>query len=181
MALLNKVTPNGPSLLIEIEEFREFLKCNPRGEREHFLPFFAKHNQLCSFLATLNDRVSVGTHLKVELPLWGDFICDLAVGNLDDSAFVLVEFEGAAETSLFRPKPNRKNNIWGQRVEQAVSQLTDWLFRLNSEGSSDQMERDFGSRRIKTSLHMIGCVWTGDLKILLLEDRNYRLLRMTIC
>ena len=146
MALLNEITPDGAALLTEIEEFRQFLTTNPRGERKHFLPFFGAHTQLCAFLGTLNDKVSSGTHVKAELPLWGDFVCDLAVGNLDDGAFVLIEFEDAGVKSLFQRKRKRKNNAWGQRVEQAMSQLTDWLFRLDSEGPSNQMERDFGTR-----------------------------------
>jgi hypothetical protein len=148
MPLLAEVIPDSTLLLMEIEEFRQFLATNPQGEREQFLPFFGRHEQLCAFLATLNDQVSFGTHVRAELSLWGDFVCDLVVGNLDDGAFVLIVFEDAGRNSLFRPKPKRKNSVWGQRVEQAVSQLSDWLFRLNSEGPSDQMERDFGVRRI---------------------------------
>lgn len=148
MSLLNKIFPDGTVLLAEIEEFRHFLAANPRGEREQYLPFFRNHQQLCAFLGTLYDEVSSGTHIKAELPLWGDFVCDLAVGNVDDGALVLVEFEDAAPTSIFRPKKARKNNVWGQRVEQAVSQVTDWLFRLHSEGPSDQLNRDLGVRRI---------------------------------
>ena len=112
------------------------------------MPFFSDHPQLCAFLGTLSDKVSSGTHLKRELELWGDFVCDLAVGNVRDAAFVLVEFEDARKTSLFRPKQNRRNSFWGQSAEQAVSQVSDWLFRVNSESASDQMERDFGNRRI---------------------------------
>src|ERR1700730_15363670 len=148
MALLNEIAPDGAILLQEIEEFRQFVATNHRGERAQFLPFFAQHPQLCAHLGTLNDRVSVGTHVKSELSLWGDFTCDLVVGNLDDGAFVFIEFEDAAKAGLFRSQPGRRNSHWGQRVEQGISQVTDWLFRISSEGSSDRMERDFGARHI---------------------------------
>ena len=157
MPIPTAIILNASALLTPIEDFRLFLNDNPRGERAQFLPFFRNHEQLCAFLGTLYDEVSSGTHVKAEFPLWGDFVCDLIVGNVSDGAFVLIEFEDAATTSLFRPKANRRNNIWGQRAEQAVSQVTDWLFRIGSEGPSDQMLRDFESRRI----NMMGLIVVG--------------------
>ncbi len=148
MTLFNDINPDPSTILTEVEEFRNFLATNPRAERAQFLPFFARHPQLCAYLGTLNDRVSLGTQVKTELSLWGDFTCDLVAGNVADSAFVFIEFEDAAENSLFRQQRGRKNSHWGRRVEQGISQVTDWIFRLNSEGTSDQMERDFGARRI---------------------------------
>lgn len=73
MPLLREIHPDGTRLLEEIEEFRRFLATNPRGERSHFLPFFAGHLQLCAYLGTLNDRVRVATHVGTEVSLWGDF------------------------------------------------------------------------------------------------------------
>jgi len=148
MPLLDELLPDGTILLREVEEFRAFLATNPRGERAAFLPFFAAHPQLCAYLGTLNDRVSAGTHVKTELSLWGDFTCDLVAGSLQDGAFVFVEFEDASPTSLFRRRRGRRNSYWGTRVERGISQVTDWLFRISSEGSSDRMERDFGARHI---------------------------------
>jgi hypothetical protein len=148
MPLLREIHPDGVGLLREINEFRDFLATNPRSERTHFLPFFAAHLQLGAYLATLNDKVGAGTHVETEVSLWGDFTCDLVAGSLEDRAFVFVEFEDAAETSLFRRQEGRKNSHWGMRVEHAVSQVIDWLFRISSEGASDRMERDFGARHI---------------------------------
>jgi antiviral defense system Shedu protein SduA len=92
--------------------------------------------------------VSAGTHIKTELPLWGDFTRDLVAGSLQDGAFVFVEFEDASPTSLFRRRQGRKNSHWGTRVERGISQVTDWLFRISSEGPSDRVERDFGARHV---------------------------------
>jgi antiviral defense system Shedu protein SduA len=148
MALFNEIIPDKEKLLQEVELFRKFLATNPVGERAQFLPFFAQHPQLCGFLATMNDSVRAGTQVKSELSLWGDFTCDLVVGNLDDAAFVFIEFESAAQRTLFQSRPGRKNSHWGLRVEHGVSQVIDWLFRINTEGPSDRMERDFGARHI---------------------------------
>lgn len=157
MPLLDEIRPDGAILLSQVEEFRAFLNSNPRAERAHFLPFFAARQQLCAYLGTLNDRVSAGTHVKTEVSLWGDFTCDLVAGNLQDGAFVFIEFEDASHTSLFRTQRGRKNNHWGARVEHGISQVVDWLFRISSEGPSDRMERDFGSRHIMpTGMVVVG-------------------------
>jgi hypothetical protein len=82
MPLLDELRSERAVLLREIEEFRTFLAANPRGERAGFLPFFAAHRQLCAYLGTMHDRVSVSTHVKAELSLWGDFTCDLVAGSV---------------------------------------------------------------------------------------------------
>jgi hypothetical protein len=146
--LLREIHPDGTRLLEEIEEFRRFLATNPRGERSHFLPFFAGHLPLCAYLGTLNDRVRVATHVGTEVSLWGDFSCDVVAGNPQDRAFVFIEFEDASQNSLFRRQAGRRNSHWGSRVEHGISQVIDWLFRITSEGPSASMERDFGTRHI---------------------------------
>jgi hypothetical protein len=146
MPALEEIRADGRILLSDIEALRQFLIGNPTAERAEFLPFFSSHAQLCTFLRTLYDRVKAVTHWKRELDLFGDFKCDLAVGSANDGAFVLVEFEDAGPKSLFDTDKRVKNSVWGRRVEQAVSQVNDWLFRVNSEGPSPQMERDFGNR-----------------------------------
>jgi hypothetical protein len=155
--LLREIQPDATSLFREIDEFREFLKSNPRAERDQFLPFFATHLQLCAHIGTLNDIVSTVTHVGTEISLWGDFSCDLVAGSQANGAFVFVEFEDASEKSLFRQQPGRKNSHWGTRVEQGISQVVDWLFRISSESTSDQLVRDFGARH----LALMGLVVTG--------------------
>lgn len=146
---LCEIQPNRVNLLREIDEFREFLKTNPNSERAQFLPFFAEHLQLCAHLGELNDKVNTVTHVGTEVGLWGDFICDLVAGSCGNGAFVFVEFEDASKTSLFLPKKRgRKNSQWGTRVEHGISQVVDWLFRIDSESTSDNIVRDFGARHL---------------------------------
>jgi hypothetical protein len=145
MSLFQRVSPDRSAILSDVEAFRAFLTTNPRGERAHFLPFFASRPQLCAFLATFSNNVRQADNIAYEFPLWGDFVCDLITGSRLDGAFVLVEFEDASETSLFRAVAGRRVSRWGSRVEAGLSQITDWLFRLDSARNTDEMERDFGS------------------------------------
>jgi hypothetical protein len=157
VALLQEVKLDGRELLGEVNQFRRFLSKKPRGERKHFLPFFAHHTQLCAYLGLLNGAVSLPTHIATEFSLWGDFACDLLAGSRMDKAFVCIEFEDASKNSLFRPEAGRKNSHWGTRAEHGISQVNDWLFRIASEDGSEVLKRDFGARHIK----LMGLVVVG--------------------
>jgi hypothetical protein len=105
----------------------------------------------------LQHRRSVSYSHRMEFSLWGDFICDLVSGSVRDAAFTSVEFEDAAENSLFRPQAGRRNSHWGTRADHGVSQVIDWLFRISREDGSDQLQRDFGARHLR----LMGLVVVG--------------------
>jgi hypothetical protein len=87
VAFLREVRLDARALLREVDEFEEFLRSKPRGERKHFLPFFAKHPQICAYLGFFNIAVRSPTHIAMEFSLWGDFTCDLVTGSAQDGAF----------------------------------------------------------------------------------------------
>lgn len=149
MGLLRPVVLDRRALLQEIEDLRAFLAGRPRAERAEFLPFFGAREQLCAFLGMLNSVVRQADHVAHEFPLWGDFVCDVVAGSKADGAFVFVEFEDAGATSMFRAVRSRKVSRWGARVEAGISQVTDWLFRLDGARNTSEMEREFGHRRIR--------------------------------
>jgi hypothetical protein len=149
MTLLEAITPDRRALLDELQKYKDFLANNPRGERSDFLPFFRRHKQLCAFFATYHNGVRQADSVGYEISLWGDFVCDLVTGSKLDGAFVFVEFEDASKTSLFRAVRGRKVSRWGDRAESGISQVTDWLFRLDSARDSNEIEREFGSRAIR--------------------------------
>jgi hypothetical protein len=149
MSLLQPVSPDRRAILADVDAFRAFLAGKPRAERADFLPFFAGRQQLCAFLATFNPAVRQADHVAHEFPLWGDFVCDVVTGSRLDGAFVFVEFEDASETSLFRAVAGRKVSRWGARVEGGLSQVTDWLFRLDGARNTSEMEREFGNRHVR--------------------------------
>lgn len=149
MGLLRPVSPDRREILADVDAYRSFLAGNPRGERRDFLPFFGGRPQLCAFLGTFNPGVRQTDHVASEFPLWGDFVCDVVTGSRLDGAFVFVEFEDASETSLFRRTADRKVSRWGARVEAGLSQVADWLFRLDGARNTNEMEREFGSRQVR--------------------------------
>jgi hypothetical protein len=157
MGLLRPVTPDRRVLLQEIDEFRAFQAGNPRAERGQFLPFFNARDQLCAFIAPFGNAVLEPDHVAHEFALWSGFVCDTLSGSKRNGAFVFIEFEDASETSLFRRVAGRRASRWGARVEVGLSQITDWLFRLDRARNSREMERDFGTRQVR----LLGLVVTA--------------------
>jgi hypothetical protein len=157
MGRLEPVSVERPLLLAQIEDYRRFLTGNPRAERDEFLPFFRSHPQLSAYIGTLHHKIGSADRLAFEFSLWGDFRSDLVTGDLSSGAFVFAEFEGAGESDLFRREAGRRVSRWGNRIKGAISQVTDWLFRLAQEQNSPTMERDLGVR----NLHPVGLVVAG--------------------
>jgi DDE superfamily endonuclease len=136
MGLLRPVAPDWRVLLQEIDEFRTFLAGNPRAERGQFLPFFYARDQLCACPATFNNAVLEPDHVAHEFALWGDFVCDTLSGSKRNGAFVLIEFEDASATSLFRRVAGRRVSRWGARVEAGTDHYRAYDAALRELGLS---------------------------------------------
>lgn len=132
----------------EVEELRDLLATNRElQERKQVLPFFKERLHLSAYLGSYhpeNRRYDLVAH---ELPLFGDFVADLVVGDSENSAFAFVEFEDASPESIFVKKkaiPDRS-----PRFEHGFSQLVDWFFKLHEQGQTVDFEDKFGNRTIR--------------------------------
>jgi hypothetical protein len=103
-----------------------------------------------------NGNVALPNQWARELDLFGDFKCDVAVGDSDANAYTLIEFEDATEFSIFsRLKPNRTMRRWSPRFEHGFSQLVDWAWRLSAEGESAAYRRIFGDNHVSCHLMLV--------------------------
>jgi len=125
------------------------------AERKHISPFFKARPQLCAALGLLTNAVEVPDRWANELDLFGDFTCDIAVGDSGANAYGLIEFEDAKANSIFCPLPKGKTmKRWSPRFEHGFSQLVDWAWRLSTEGeTSDAFGRIFG--RDNPTIHLL--------------------------
>src|SRR5437660_8646918 len=86
-----------------VEEFEQLLASKDElSERGDVLPFFQKHEQLAVLMGMFNSRISWVDRVAWEFDSFGDFACDLAVGEKDRGAYCLIEFEDAASNSVFQ-------------------------------------------------------------------------------
>lgn len=80
--------------LKEGQELQAFLGSRTTlKERDEILPFFKKRQHLSAFLCVNNARAVSYNRIAYEYPLFGDFTCDLVVGDWEKCAYVFVEFE----------------------------------------------------------------------------------------
>jgi len=131
----------------DLDAFERLLVENPElSEREHILPFFRAHPHLCLLLGAYNSNVAIADRLAYELPLFGQFTADAAVGDWRQKRYCLVEFEDGKRNSIFVRRGGRQTTDWASRFLQGYSQVTDWFWLLDAVRDTEPFERQFGKR-----------------------------------
>ncbi len=130
----------------EVLELRDLLAAKPDlKEKKDILPFFRKRLQLsgaCGFY--YNAGVLRPDRLAWEYDLFGDFACDLVVGDWAKKNYTFVEFEDAGPKSLFVHQGKRTTRAWSPRLDQGYGQIIDWFYKLDDRRNSDDCEARFG-------------------------------------
>jgi hypothetical protein len=129
----------------ELDEFRSLLETQPElSERHDVLPFFREHQHLVALAGSLNPHLTEINRLSPELDLFGNFRCDWVIGDSNNQAYTLLEFEDARESSIFE-SASRYHESWGRRFEHGFSQLVDWFWTLDANRGNPDFIRRFGA------------------------------------
>ncbi len=144
--------------LRELGELRTWLARRPvLDERKHIRPFFRKRRHLSAFVASYSPDMVRFDRLAFEYPLFGDFTCDLVVGDLAKRAYCFIEFEDAGPNSLFVRQGRKATREWSARFDHGYSQIIDWFGKLEDMKKSDAFAARFGERSIRyTGILVIG-------------------------
>jgi hypothetical protein len=152
----------------ELQRFKKLLDTkNELSEAKHILPFFKKNKHLSALIGTRNPYVGRFDCLAYEFDLFGDFACDLVVGDQKQQAYTLLEFEDARCRTLFC-KGKKSTHEWGRRYEHGFSQLVDWFWRIKDQHNTDAFEERFGS----TSPRLTGMLVLGRSSFLQPRERR---------
>jgi hypothetical protein len=136
--------------LKEVREFERLLASSPRlKERDHILPFFKERLHLSAFLTCLHQDAIHYDLVAHEYDLFGDFVCDLAVGDSRRKIFGFVEFEDASPGGVFLRKRGKSSPEWSPRLEHGFSQVVDWFYKLADMERTDEYMDRFGERSIQ--------------------------------
>ena len=139
----------------ELGEFAQLLASNAAlSERRDILPFFKGHRQLAAFLGSYNPNLIAPDRLAFELPLFGDFVVDVAIGDSQRRTFCFVEFEDARPESIF-VRRGRNAREWSPRFDHGFSQIVDWVWKLDDLRNTAAFERQFGAGAISYVLLLI--------------------------
>ena len=126
-------------------------------EAKHIRPFFRKRRHLAAFIASYSPDIIRFDRLAFEYPLFGDFTCDVAVGDSVKRAYCFIEFEDAGPNSLFVKLGKKATREWSPRFDHGYSQIIDWFGKLEDMRKSDAFAAGFGARSIRyTGILVVG-------------------------
>ncbi len=128
----------------ELAEFKKLLdrKASLR-ERDDILPFFKKHMHLAALIGSYNPRINGFDRIATEFDLFGDYSCDLVVGDSTSHNFCFVEFEDATPNSVFTMKKGKATPEWSARFDHGFSQILDWFSILEDQQGTAQFRTRF--------------------------------------
>lgn len=138
------------SFATQISELADLLRQDELDEREQILPFFQARPILSAQIGTFFADLSIPNKIAFEYDIFGDFACDLAVGNTNTHSYCFVEFEDAKHDSLFRTGKRFKPSF-GRRLEQGASQVLDWFCKLETLQNTQEMVDRFEVPKIDYS------------------------------
>lgn len=135
----------------ELEDFRRLLVGNQvLREREDLLPFFRARQHLSAFLGVYDPwGITHFDLLAYEYPLFGDFTCDLVVGDSTTNHFGFIELEIGAPDNVFVRKRGKITPEWAPRFEHGYSQVVDWFWKLHEEESQHSYRDRFGKAPVE--------------------------------
>ncbi len=136
----------------ELEAFKALLDSkHDLSERGDILPFFKSHLHLSAFLGSYNPKLINYDLVAHEFNLFGDFACDLVVGDSKKKAFAFIEFEDGNSSSLFQTIGAKATPEWARRFEHGVSQLVDWFWKLDDQKQTVAFRSRFGENLLQCS------------------------------
>jgi hypothetical protein len=142
----------------ELVAFRNMLESKQElEEATDIKPFFEVHQQLSVFLGCYAPTLTHYDLLAFQYQLFGDYSCDLVVGDSARKVYGFVEWEDAAAGSLFRQQGRKATPEWSSRFEHGYSQIIDWFCKLDDMARTDEFESRFGARNI----HYFGLLIAG--------------------
>ena len=118
-------------------------------ERKDIVPFFKNHLQVANQIATLYIKNQLIDQYAFEFDVFGDFKCDLVLGNQQAQQFVFIEFEDASSNSIFKEVKGKYQSEYSSRFEHGYSQIIDWFYTLNDYQRTHTFQQKFnGSDQI---------------------------------
>lgn len=132
--------------LPQLADLGVLLQTHPTlDEKKEILPFFRERPQLSTMIGFLDPNLHALDRIGFEYDLFGDFRCDLVIGDSEHKTYLFIEFEDAKPHSIFKKHKKRFQPSWSNRFEQGYSQLVDWFWRLEDARTTQQFLDRFES------------------------------------
>ncbi|MBC7882463.1 MAG: DUF4263 domain-containing protein [Anaerolineae bacterium] len=133
----------------EAQEFENFLKENGElSEANQIRPFFGKRLMLSAMVGFLHSHMGLPDVIAFEYELYGDYVCDLVVGDRKNNKYVFIEFEEAKKDSIFRKAGKKSTLEWSKCFEHGYSQIIDWFEIMSVNVNTDKTKAMFGHGKV---------------------------------
>lgn len=110
-------------------------------------PFFEAHPELAILIGgAFSMGSAIFDQYSFQFQLFGDFGCDIVVGDSVAHRYAFIELEDAMANSLFRRQGAKVTPEWSSRIEGGFSQIVDWFWKLEDMSRTDEYATRFGSR-----------------------------------
>lgn len=158
---MKRLEPMGFDLaqcLRELSEFKDLLDSNDElSERKHILKFFRSRRQLASQICHVSLSIKSVDCLAFEFDIFGDFVCDVSIGDTTEGAYCFVEFEDAKRDSIFVKRPKKSTPEFSPKFEHGYSQIVDWFYKIDDLRKTHSLQARFGV----SDLHYEGVLVIG--------------------
>lgn len=146
---LDTIAFDYPACRTQLGEFRTLLDARDElTEKRDVLPFFRTRPQLAVLCGMFNAQIAWADRIAFEFDVFGDFACDLVVGQWAKGAYCLIEFEDATRTSVFEKSGKKATREWSRRFDHGFSQIVDWCHKLHGLDRSPDFVARFGRHTI---------------------------------
>jgi hypothetical protein len=126
----------------QLGEFKQWLADHAEFDEKEAMVELRSRLDLCLLIQVAVGR-GAPDRFKFEMEIQGAFRADLVVGSATLAHFVMVEFEGGRKNSLFKRGKTRLPE-WGQQIQRAFGQVSDWSWAKNDNQKSDLYRDAFG-------------------------------------
>ncbi len=116
--------------------------------KEAALRLLRARPHVSALIGLYNPAVKRVDRLAYEYPLFGDFRCDLVIGDSETRACAFIELEDAGPRSLFVTHGGKATREWSPRFDHGYSQVVDWFHKLQDMTNTAAMEARLGKRGI---------------------------------
>ena len=143
---------------VELMEFDRLLRSkSDLDENTDIKPFFEARHNLSALIGGVGSMLPDCDRIAFQYQLFGDFSCDLVIGDSTWFSFGFVEWEEARPQSLFRKQGQKATPEWSKTLNEAHSQIIDWLWKLDDMTATE----DFRSRFGNSSIQAFGLIVIG--------------------
>jgi hypothetical protein len=156
MSQLLSIKPSIAAAKRELAEYEAFLQGRGFFLEREAVSFLKVRPHLCSLVQSLNPlRAPPANAYKFEFQIQGIFQADLVVGNTECQQFVLVEFEGGNENSLFGPSCTMQARDWSREMNHGFGQLIDWGWAIDDGRNTSILKNAFGCDHVAAQFLLV--------------------------